>query len=138
MEVLGAIRLPGCRGPDDGNIAGQFLPDRASAEQIIQHFHLFKRWHNALHAHHRDMCFRYGGGEVTVAFVGHQIDRAQVGDSEVAAGDPDIRFQELLPQYRPGKTGQVLRTLIAGIAKLLREHALDLRPVLMQRRGHNM
>ncbi|MNV84720.1 hypothetical protein D3C71_1786140 [compost metagenome] len=84
------------------------------------------------------MRFRYGGSKITVAFIGHQINGSKVSDGKVTARNPDIRLQKLLPQHRPGKTGEVLGSFIACISKLLCEHFMDLRPVFMQRRGHNM
>ena len=46
---------------------------------------------------HRGQCRR----EVGVAFVGDEHERPRVGDEGIAAGDPDVRVDEALPQLLP-------------------------------------
>ena len=77
---------------------------------------------------------REGLGEVAIALVGDDHAGAGLGDEEVAAGDADIRLEELLAQHRARFAHQA-RHGVRGAARMIGlEQIRDLFAGLVDRR----
>ncbi len=117
----GTPRGPRARPPPRGPCTsvvydGELLPRRALREDRQEHHEVAHRGHDLLDAHHRDVDPRQRGDHPPVALVGHQDDRARVGDREVRAGDPEVGLQELLAQLAARDPRQRLRVRLGRAA----------------------
>ena len=86
------------RSRDPVDVAGDHLPG-AAARQHPQHRHrVVEGRHELVDSEQRDVDRRQRRRQVGIAFVGHQDDRARLGDGHVRAGDADGRRDELFAQ----------------------------------------
>ena len=94
---VGRARRPG----DELRVRRDLLACPAAREELHDRDRVVDRRDDLLDPHDGDVHRGQSRGEVGVAFVGDEHERPRVGDEGVAAGDPDVRIDEALPQFLP-------------------------------------